>query len=561
MIFDIFKAEDKFREGGVSPTVLTILDGWGIAPDSPGNAITQAKKPNFDYLMANYPHGELVAAGESVGLPANEVGNTEVGHLNIGAGRLILQDLKRIDTSIKSGTFFENRAFATAISLAKQNKTRLHIMGLISSGRVHSSLDHLFALIDLCKNSGMTSVYYHLFTDGRDSAPTEGVQIIAKIEERIKTAGVGKIATISGRYYAMDRDRRWERTKKAYEAMVSGVGLTGSEPIETIKNYYSKNITDEFIEPTIFDKNGMVAEGDVVIFFNFRIDRPRQLTMAFTLPDFEKLKSFEFEKDPEKGGRKTEEQKFDATFQRSKFIANLFFVTMTEYDKKIPVSAIAYPPEVIKNSLAEVIAASNFRQMHMSESEKERFVTYYFDGLKEGRFAGEEVMIIPSPKVATYDKKPEMSAYKLADIAKKVILSGNYNFIAINIANPDMVAHTGNLNATTAAVEAADKALGEIIKAVSLARGNLIVTADHGNAEELITYPESSFFFTTEAGTVNTDHSGSNVPIIIMSPALAGKVVFLPKGSLADVAPTALKLMGLAVPPEMKGRDLLSVGN
>lgn len=567
-ILDFLKKENAapfaVREGSVNlaikPTVLLILDGWGIAPDSPGNAIAKAKKPNFDKLMATYPHGELSASGESVGLPANEVGNTEVGHLNLGAGRLMLQDLKRIDKAISEGTFFENRALVAAINHAKQNSSKLHLMGLMGSGHVHSSINHLFALVEACKRAGLTNVYLHLFTDGRDSAPKEGIDLVTKVEEVLKSAGVGKIATIGGRYYGMDRDKRWERIQKAYDAITSGIGPVYPNAHEAFNTSYTAGKTDEFIEPSTIDKNGMIGDGDSVVFFNFRIDRPRELSMAFVLADFETLKSFSFGKDPEKGGRTEGEVKFDATFSRSKVVRNLFFATMTEYDKKIPVSAILYPPEVVEKSLGQIISEANLKQLHASESEKERFVTYYFDGLREERFAGEDVVIIPSPKVPTYDKKPEMSVFELVERVKSEIMKGIYNFVVINFANADMVAHTGNLKASINAIEFEDRAIGELASLILSAGGNLIITADHGNAEELITYPQSAYFFTTESGEVNTEHSNSPVPVIIATKALEGKVQNLPKGGLADVAPTILRLMGMTIPPEMTGMDLLEVG-
>jgi len=559
-IFDLFKKEEvSSAPVGVAPTVLVILDGWGIAPPSLGNAITQAKKPNYDQIIATFPHGELEASGEAVGLPANEVGNTEVGHLNMGAGRLMLQDLKRIGKAISTGTFFENRALVAAVDWAKTNSSKLHIMGLVGSGHVHSSIDHFFALMELCKRSAITNVYFHLFTDGRDSPPKEGISLIAKIEAKIKELGVGIIATVSGRYYAMDRDKRWERTRLAYEAIVVGRGVVANSATEAVQNSYNQNKTDEFVVPTIVNKNGMVGDNDAVIFFNYRIDRPRQLTMAFNIADFEKLKSFEFGIDPERGGRSEGAVEFGATFQRSKVAKNLFFVTMTEYDKNIKVSGIAYPPEVVKNSLAEVVSAAKLNQLRISESEKERFVSYYFDGLHEGKLPQEDAIVIPSPKVATYDKKPEMSVFDITNEFKNQVSRGVYSFIVMNLANPDMVAHTGNLKASIKAVEAADKALGEIFEVVMAAGGNLVITADHGNAEELITYPSSAFFFTTEAGEVNTDHSNSPVPLIIANKALQGKIQALPKGSLADVGPTILRLMNLVVPPEMTGRNLMEV--
>lgn len=554
----------KLGGNKIKPLVLLVLDGWGIAPPSQGNAISLAKTPNINSLLNRFPHGQLIASGESVGLPANEVGNTEVGHLTIGAGRTVFQDLKRINAAIEDNTFFENNAFLSALNHARRFNSKIHIMGLVGTGNVHSSIEHLDALLKFCQKFDVRRVKLHVFTDGRDTPLQEAVVEIGKILEYLKGTGVAEIATISGRYYAMDRDRRWERTAKAYKAIVLGKGQIAHGPVEAIKAAYAQGLTDEFIEPTvILNKDGLptgtVEDGDVVIFFNFRVDRVRQLTMAFVLPDFETLKSFEFGYAP---GTEIEEGKatFAATFTREKWPQNLFYVTMTQYHKKLPVSAIAFAPTVVTNSLTEVISRSSLGQMHMAESEKERFVTYYFGGMNELRVAGEDVLIVASSKVATYDKKPEMSVFKLVGEFRKALAKDIYHFFVINFANPDMVAHTGNLQATIRAIEATDKAIGKMVEMVMATRGRLVITADHGNAEELISLPNASFFFTSSGGEVNTDHSNSPVPIIFVDPILEGKGINLPQGALSDVAPTILSLMGLSIPKEMTGRNLLGGG-
>ncbi len=563
---NLFKKEIVIKPGKTRPVVLLVLDGWGVAPDSAGNAISQGSTPNMDRLYSLYPHGELIASGESVGLPANEVGNTEVGHLNMGAGRIVLQDLKRINKAIEDGTFFDNRAFRYAANHVSQNHSRLHLMGLVGSGNVHSSLDHLFALLEFCKRNNLREVFLHLFTDGRDAPPNEGVTVLEKIEEYLKTNGFGKIATISGRYWAMDRDRRWERTQKAYLAIVNGQGLTAASAKEAINASYAAGKTDEFIEPTVIVQNGApltkISDNDAVIFFNFRIDRPRQLTMAFVVKDFKK-ENLTWEFDPyavkyEKKHQTKVETIASEPFARGRPLNNLFFVTMTQYQKSLPVNDVAFPPEQVDKCLAQVISEANLRQMHMSESEKERFVTYYFDGLREERLKEEETHIVASPKVATYDQKPEMSVYTLVQEFKKELARDWYWFFLVNIANPDMVAHSGNLQATIAAVGHADKAVGEIVNATLAAGGILIVTGDHGNAEELVTYPSTSYFFTTQQGVVNTDHSNNPVPIIFVAKEFEGKVKVLPRGILADIAPTILGLMRLAPPSVMSGRNLLT---
>lgn len=565
-MFPALKSSNK----KIKPTVLLVLDGWGIAPKSSGNAISEAKKPNYDKYLSLYPHGELIAAGESVGLPANEAGNSEVGHLTIGAGRVIYQSLPRINMAIEDETFYDNKAFLAAAKHTQNKNSRLHLMGLVSSGNVHSSNEHLFALLEFCKRRKIRGVSLHLFTDGRDAPPNDGIKIIGEIEDKLEDTGVGRISTISGRYYGLDRDGRWERTERAYNAMVLGKGDKANDAVSAIKASYLRGKTDEFIEPTVIVPDsvssrlgpvsaldsGTIKDNDAVIFFNFRIDRPRQLTMAFVMPAFEQLKEVEFGYVPHEGKSKKEETQ-SPTFNRIKSPKGLFFVTMTEYQKNLPVSAIAFPPEDVPDSLPEVLSKNNFKQMHLAESEKERMVTFYFDGLREKSYEGEDSEIVPSPNVATYDKKPEMSVFKIVKKFKKLIKKDRYNFFMLNFANPDMVAHSGNLEATVAAIEAVDKAIGEIVEATLSKGGTFLITADHGNAEELLTYPTKSFFMTSSTGSINTEHSNNPVPILIINKNFQGRTQVLLSGDLGDVAPTILYLMGLEVSKEMTGKNLL----
>ncbi|OGM24060.1 phosphoglycerate mutase (2,3-diphosphoglycerate-independent) [Candidatus Woesebacteria bacterium RIFCSPHIGHO2_01_FULL_39_32] len=547
------------KKNTIKPTVLVVLDGFGIAPPSAGNAITLAKTPNWERLIKNYPHGELIASGESVGLPANEVGNTEVGHLTLGAGRVILQDLKRINVAIEKGSFFENKAFLSAAAHVKQNNSKLHIMGLASSGNVHSSLGHLYSLLQFCKKEEIREVYLHVFTDGRDAPPKEAVEIILELEHHLSLLKLGKIASISGRYYAMDRDRRWDRTARTYKALVEGAAIQTFSASDAIKGAYLRGQTDEFIEPTIIaDKSGplgLISDKDAVIFFNYRIDRPRQLTMAFTLPNFENLKAFDFGYNPETS-REEGKVEFGTTFTRGKVVQNLFFVTMTQYHQNIPVSAVAFAPETVNLPLGKVLSDLGLKQLHMAESEKERFVTYYFNGLQENAFSGEEEAVVSSPKVDTYDKKPEMSLPKLVKEFRKRIRRDAFHFVVINFANPDMVAHTGNLQASILAIESVDRYLDELVREVLEVDGFIVITADHGNAEELLTFPTATYFYTSSAGTVNTDHSNNPVPILIVGKNMPTNFI-LGRGGLADVSPTILALMGIAKPDEMTGRNLL----
>ena len=548
---DIFK---KKHEAKIPPVVLVSLDGWGLAPPSSGNAISMAKTPNMDSFYASYPHGSLIASGESVGLPATEVGNSEVGHLTMGVGRVIYQSLKRINISIENGSFYENPAFEKAAKHVIANNSSIHLVGLVGSGNVHSSTEHLYALLQFCKKNNLQKVYLHLFCDGRDAPPNEGAEIIKQIQEKIDFMKVGKIATISGRYYAMDRDSRWERIQKVYDVMTLGAGKQAPDPITAVKNSYLEGKTDEFIEPTVILDNGLVHtvnDNDSAIFFNFRVDRARELTMAFTLPYFEKMDVVEF-------GFQKSLNPSCTTFIRTKKVNNLFFVTMTQYHQAFPVSAVAFPPQYnFPDSIPELLSKNGIRSLHLAESEKERMVTYYFRGMNSKPFPGEDIVIVPSPKVSTYDKKPEMSAQLILKEFKKGISKNIYKFVILNFANPDMVAHTGNIPATIKAIEIVDRILGDLVRIVIENSGLILITADHGNAEELLTFPSGTFYYTTSQGVVNTDHSSNPVPIIIISKELKDKSNLNLKGTLADIAPTICGIMKLPVPSSMTGKNLL----
>lgn len=544
-----------------SPVVLLVMDGLGLAPPSAGNAVTLAKTPNFDRFFREYPHTELIASGESVGLPANEVGNTEVGHLTMGAGRVIFQDLVRINRAIKDNTIYVNEALKGAVNHVKQHNSALHIMGLIGKGKVHASMDHLEALIQLVVREKLAKVYYHLFTDGRDSPPDACLAVMKEVEARLQQLQAGVVATVAGRYYAMDRDHRWERTEKAYRAMVVGEGMQAASGTAAIEQAYANQLTDEFVEPTVVMVNGApvgkIQDNDAAIFYNFRVDRPRQLTMALVIPNFEQLTKFTFGFDP-RTNKAEGEVAFGRTFKRQVVPQNLFMVTMTEYQEGLPVSAVAYGPQVVKDNVGYVIAAAGLPQLRMAESEKERFVTYYFSGMQELTYPLQEVKIVPSPKVATYDLKPEMSLWLLVKEFKQRLAKCSFRFCVMNWANPDMVAHTGNLPATIKAIEEVDKALGEMERAVLAAGGTLAVTADHGNAEELLTFPQTGFFYTFDKGVVNTEHSNNKVPLILINQAYKGNPCVFAAGALSDLGPTLLPFLGLSAPPSMNGKNLLA---
>ena len=562
MIFDHFFSRVRSHVP-YPPTMLIIMDGWGLAPLSKGNVIARTKLPNLERLMATYPHTELIAAGESVGLPANEVGNTEVGHLTIGSGRPIYQGLKRINNAIESHSFYQNPAFLEAITRAKQRGTKLHLMGVLSSGNVHASLPHFMALIELCKHLDMTNVYVHAFADGRDAAPKEAGELLVQTQQKMESLRCGQFASMSGRYYAMDRDLRWERIQKVYEAVVEGKGPTAPDIGTAVKASYARGLTDELLEPTVLVKPdgtpiATIDDGDSVIFFNFRIDRPRQLSIAITDPNFEHLDPSQYGYSQNQASDAKQQSQLSKPFTRNKVPRDLFFVTMTNYQKNIRANAIAFNTEQVANPLCQVMADHQLLHFHTAESEKERFVTYYMNGFREDPLPGQETKIVPSPRVATYDKKPEMSVANVVRVVKQALNKGKFHFLVMNIANPDMVAHTGNIQATIKACQATDKAVGELADAILAQNGTLFITADHGNAEELITYPTTSFFFTSATGTMNTDHSNNPVPFIVVNQQFAGKPTLLPKGSLSDVAPTILSWMKLPVPAEMKGKNLLA---
>lgn len=540
--------------------VLIVLDGWGVAPDGPGNAISQADTPNMDRFWAGFPHTTLSASGEAVGLPRGEAGNTETGHLNLGAGRIVYQDLMRINMAISDGSFFKNSEFLGAIYHAQQNSSNIHLIGLMGAGSVHSNLQHLFSLLRLCKEQNFTRVFLHLFTDGRDSPPTSAQNYLSQVEEVIKRDGVGKIATIMGRYWAMDRDFRWERTGKAYLALTEGVGQHVASAKEAIEKSYEQNITDEFVNPAIITENdkpiATIGKGDSVIFFNFRIDRPRQLTYAFVFDNFEKEAQVKWGFDPYAVKYyKTHlvEVPKNPPFKRGPKIENLYFVTMTEYGKPLnPYVYVAFPPVAVELPFGRIISERGLRQLRLAESEKERFVTFYFNGQHETVFLGEERRIVESPNVPSYDQKPEMAAEKITRACLDALDDSNpndYSFVLINFANADMVGHTGNIEAAKKACEFVDKYIGEIVKEVDMLGGVTVISADHGNAEAMLSADSK----------MHTEHTTNPVPFIVVGKQFLGKNETLQSGILADVAPTILELLGIPQPSSMTGRPLLDV--
>ncbi|NIA18413.1 MAG: 2,3-bisphosphoglycerate-independent phosphoglycerate mutase [Actinobacteria bacterium] len=523
------------------PVVLVILDGWGVTQPYSGNAISQADTQIIDRLTAQYPSMTLRASGEAVGLPWGESGNSEVGHLNLGLGRILYQDLPRINKAISDNSFYKNEVLLKAMEHAKKNNSQLHLMGLISNGCVHSSIEHLQALLVMAKEHNIERVYIHAILDGRDTAYNSSFNFITSIERSIAEYGVGEIATISGRFYAMDRDNHWDRIAKAYLSMTEGKGNKANSASEAIEKSYKKKIYDEEFAPTVIGQNGaprlkegLITDNDAVIFFNYRADRAREIVKAFVLPGFDK-------------------------FARPKYLKNLLFVGFTEYEKSLPIEA-AFPPEEIKNTLGEIISDAGLKQLRISETEKYAHVTYFFNGGQEVKSAGEEHELVPSPPVASYDLKPEMSANEVTDKLIKAVEEDEYDFILVNFANADMVGHTGNIKATIKAVEFADKCVGRIIKQVLPQGGCVIITADHGNAE---------VEFNMQTGTINKEHSANPVPLIIAGKQFEGKSIGVqdapggdlslikPQGILSDVAPTILKIMGIEKPPEMTGRSLI----
>ena len=504
-------------------TMLMILDGFGENPNNEGNAVNLAKKPNIDKLRKICPVSHIDASGAAVGLPDGQMGNSEVGHTNIGAGRIVYQKLTKITKSIEDGDFFSIPEFTEAIENVKKNNSKLHIMGLLSDGGVHSHQRHLYGLLELAKRKGLdNNVFIHAFMDGRDTLPASGEGYIQELQEKMKEKGVGKIATISGRYYAMDRDKRWDRVEKAYNALVKGEGVLAKDPIQAIEESYQQEIFDEFVVPTVMtDANDQplakIESGDSVIFFNFRPDRARQLTRAIVDDKFD--------------GFKTDKLDID-------------FVCMTEYDDTMPNVKIAFKPEELTNTFGEVVSKLGKKQLRIAETEKYAHVTFFFNGGREEPYPGEDRILVNSPKVATYDLQPEMSAYEVTEKVLEAINSEKYDTIILNFANTDMVGHTGNIDAAIKAVEAVDKCVGEIVEAVQKQNGVLLITADHGNAEQMIDY---------QTGEPLTSHTTNLVPLILVGM----ENVELKDGRLCDLTPTMLDIMEEQKPKEMTGESLL----
>ncbi|NLD50783.1 MAG: 2,3-bisphosphoglycerate-independent phosphoglycerate mutase [Clostridiaceae bacterium] len=502
---------------------LIILDGFGINPREDGNAINAANKPNIDRFLKEYPNTVIRTSGMDVGLPHGQMGNSEVGHTNIGAGRIVYQELTRITKSIEDGDFFEKKEFLDAIENCKRNNSKLHLFGLLSDGGVHSHNTHLYGLLELAARQNLKEVYVHCFFDGRDVPPDSAKGFVEELESKLQQIGVGKIASVMGRYYAMDRDNRWERVKLAYDAMVEGSGLYASSALEAVTEAYNREEYDEFVKPTVILKNGeptaTIGKNDSVIFFNFRPDRAREITRTFTDAGFN-------------------------GFDRPKGHIPMFFVCMTQYDKTIENAVVAFKPQSLANTFGEYISRLGYNQLRIAETEKYAHVTFFFNGGVEAVYEGEDRALIPSPKVATYDLKPEMSAYEVTDEVLNRINSKKYDVIILNYANPDMVGHTGVLSAAKSAVEAVDECLGKVIKAIVDQGGVALITADHGNSEQMVDY---------ETGGPFTAHTTNPVPLI----AIGLGDIELKEGKLADLAPTILDIMGIKKPEEMTGESLI----
>lgn len=502
------------------PIALLIMDGYGINPNEEGNCIMAAKKPNLDKYMSECPNTIISASGLDVGLPDGQMGNSEVGHTNIGAGRIVYQMLVKISKDIKDGTIIDNLALKLNMEAAAKSGRALHLFGLLSDGGVHSHNEHLYGLISMAKKLGVKKVYVHAFLDGRDTPPSSGADYMAQLVDEMKKVGLGKVATISGRYYAMDRDNAWDRVEKAYDAMVLGEGVQESDPVEAIKNSYANGVTDEFVLPTVVDKDGVISEGDSVICFNFRPDRARQITRAFVDPDF-------------------------TGFERKKGYFAVNYVCMAQYDASMPNVSVAYPPEALIMTFGEYVSSLGLTQLRIAETQKYAHVTFFFNGGEERQFPGEERILIQSPDVATFDLKPEMSAYEVKDAVIKEIEDDKFDVIILNFANCDMVGHTGIIPAAIKAVEAVDDCVGQVTEAVLKKGGVVCITADHGNADQLIDPVTKAPF---------TAHTTNPVPFIVVGadcgPLREG-------GRLADIAPTMLKLMGIEQPTAMTGESLV----
>ena len=503
--------------------MLMILDGYGISEAEEGNSVKSANTPNINEIMKLNPSTIIHTSGLDVGLPEGQMGNSEVGHTNLGAGRIVYQDLAKITKSIEDGDFFSIPEFVEAIENCKRNNTKLHIMGLLSDGGVHSHIRHLIGLLELAKRKDFEDVYVHCFLDGRDTSPASAEGYISMLEEKMKEKGVGKIATITGRFYAMDRDKRWERVSEAYNAMVNGVGEKATSAISAIEESYQKEVFDEFVKPTVItNKNGepvaKIEEGDSIIFFNFRPDRAREITRSIVDKEFD---GFETKK------------------------INTYFVCMTPYDETMPNVEVAYRKEEIRNTFGEYISRRGLKQLRIAETEKYAHVTFFFNGGEEKQYEGEDRILVPSPKVETYDLKPEMSAYEVCDKAVEAIKSEKYDSIILNFANPDMVGHTGNTDAVVKALEAIDECVNRIVNAVNEVNGTLLITADHGNCEQMVDY---------KTGEPQTAHTTNPVPLAIVGLPNNKKIR---EGCLADLAPTMLDIMGLEKPDEMTGESLI----
>ena len=505
------------------PTVLLILDGYGERKEKDGNAIALANTPVMDKLKKEFPYVEGQASGLFVGLPDGQMGNSEVGHMNMGAGRIVYQELTRITKAIEDGDFFENKALKEAVEHCKKENTALHFMGLVSSGGVHSHIGHIYGLLELAKRAGLKKVYLHAFLDGRDTPPDSGKSFLMDVEKKMQELGVGEIATISGRYYAMDRDKNYDRVEKAYRAMVDGTGEKASSIEEAIDASYAKKVYDEFVLPTVIEKDGAVhtvSDGDAIIFFNFRPDRAREICHAFCDDEFNFFN---------RGARK-----------------KVFFVCFTDYDPTIPNKRVAFEKEEIHNTLGEVVSNLGKNQLRIAETEKYAHVTFFFNGGKEEPYENEDRILVPSPKeVPTYDLKPEMSCYTVTEKLTEAIRSGKYDLVVANFANPDMVGHTGVLSAAIKAIEVVDECMGKVVDAVESMHGNLFILADHGNADIMID---------EKTGEPYTAHTTNPVPFILVSEE---KHKLREGGCLADVAPTLLELMGIPQPKEMTGKSLL----
>ena len=502
------------------PVVLMILDGWGISEHKEGNAIAQSNTENMDRLLAQYGHSQLFCSGEYVGLPEGQQGNSEVGHLNLGAGRVVYQELTRINKAVREHTLQDNPAFQNVMAHCMEQNKALHLMGLVSPGGVHSHSSHLYGLLEMAAAKGLKEVYVHCFLDGRDVGPSTGLGFVEELEDKLQQIGVGRIATVSGRYYAMDRDNRWERVEKAYRAMTAGTGETAASAVEAVQQSYDKGETDEFVLPTVVQADGkpvaVIQAGDGVIFFNFRGDRAREISKAFVNREFDGF---------------------------SREYLGVQYVAMTQYEEGLDMT-VAFPPQDLQNTLGQVLADNQVKQFRVAETEKYAHVTFFFNGGVEEPNPLEDRLLVPSPKVATYDLQPEMSAIEVKDKLIEAIKGGEYPFILVNFANTDMVGHTGIPEAAQKAVETVDKCVGEVANAVKNAGGVLLITADHGNAEQMVDPVK---------GTPHTAHTANPVPFVVMS----AEPYTVKDGSLQDVAPTVLKLLGINKPADMTGESLI----